>query len=157
MKEILKEAQEEKLIHERSYGESVVVLDKIKESMKISKVQMDALDVRITEAEAKIRKSESKASKLSTQRAIALKLKNSEIELVQRLENEKVDVETQREEQIGKVADFIEQAKKICQRIPVDSGETGESLNQKLIKLSADLKRYEQRYVNTHSYVSSRS
>lgn len=145
LKEFLNEAQDEKSTHEGSFGDSVLALDKIKESMRISRDQMAALDLQIAEAEARILKSESKALKVSGQRTAALQLKNSAIESVQNLTESKTDLQRRRKERVAQVADFTDQAQKICQRVPVDPGETGDSLDKKLIKLSADLKKYEEK------------
>lgn len=145
LKDFLNEAKDEKSTHEGSFGDSVLALDKVKESMRISRDQMAALDLRIIDAEAKIHKSESKTLKVSGQRITALQSKNSAIECAQNLRGNKMDVQRRREERVAQVADFTKQAQKICQRVPVDPGETGDSLDQKLIKLSTDLKKYEEK------------
>lgn len=145
LKNFLKEAEEEKEAHEGSFGDSVIALDKVKESMRISRDQMAALDLRIAEAQAKILKAENKVSKTSSQRITALQAKNSTIESVQNLRESAAEVKRRREEKVAQVADFTEQAGKICARVSVDPGETGDSLDKKLSKLSADLKRYEQK------------
>lgn len=145
MKGFLKEAQDEKVAHEGSFGDSVIALDKVKELMRNSKDQMAAIDLQIAEAEAKILKAESKALKASNQRITALQSKNAAIEEVQTCQESKKDVRRRRDEKVAQVADFAEQASNICPRVPVDPGETGDSLDQKLSKLTADLKKYEQK------------
>lgn len=143
LKEHLSEATEEVGAHEGSYEDSVVAIDKIKELMKTSRDQMAVLDARIAEAEAQINKAENKATRVSTQRDGALRLKNSAYESIDKAVAYKAGVEKDRAEKVGVVAQFTEQANNICARVPVDAGETGDSLDKKLKKLSADLKKYE--------------
>ena len=145
LKEDLKESQDGKSTHEGSYEDSVLTLDKIKEAMRVSLVEMSALDVQIAEAKAKIKKAENKALKASTTRANALQSKNAAIESVQALQAGKRRTLGWREEKVMQVNDFIAQASEICPRVPVDPGETGQSLDRKLEKLHGDLKKYEEK------------
>lgn len=145
LKEHLKEAREEKSTHEGSYEESVLTLDRIKEAMRVSLAEMSALDLQITEAKAKIKKAENKALKASATRANALQSKNAAIESVQALQEDKRRTLGWRQEKVLQVADFKAQASEICPRVPVDPGETGQSLDRKLEKLHGDLKKYEEK------------
>lgn len=145
LKEHLNEARDERTTHEGSYGESVLTLDKIKEAMRISRDDMSALDLQIAEANAKIKKAENKALKASTIRANALQSKNAAIESVQAFQESKKRTLGWREEKVMQVADFTAQASEICPRVPVDPGETGQSLDRKLEKLHGDLKKYEEK------------
>lgn len=145
LKESLKEAQEEKTTHEGSYEESVVTLDKIKEEMRISRDAMSALDLKIAEANAKLKKAENRALKASTSRSTALHAKNAVIESVQAFQDARKRTLMWRDEKITQVKDFTLQASEICPRVEVDPGETGESLDKKLEKLHSDLKKYEEK------------
>lgn len=145
LKEHLKEAQDEKSTHEGSYEESVLTLDRIKEAMRVSLADMSALDLQTAEAKAKIKKAETKALKASTVRANALQFKNAAIESVQALQEGKRRTLGWREEKLLQVADFTAQASAICPRVPVDPGETGQSLDRKLEKLHSDLKKYDEK------------
>lgn len=143
LKEHLAEVNEEVTTHEASYEDSVVAIDKIKESMKSSRERMTLLDARISEAEAHTNKAENKATRVSTQRDGALYLKNSAYESIDRAMLHKETVEKKRADQVGRVARYTDQASNVCERVPVDEGETGESLDKKLKKLHADLKKYD--------------
>lgn len=143
LKDHLAEAREEVTTHEGSYQDSVVALDKTRELLKASKEQMTALDARIAEIEAKIGKADNKVTKASAQREGALRLKNAAIESTERAVQKKAEKERKRAEKVEVVAQFTVQANLICARVPVDAGETGPSLDKKLLKLTADLKRYE--------------
>lgn len=143
LKEHLAEAKEEVTTHEASYEDSVVAIDKAKEASKGSRDQMTTLDARIAEMEAHISKADNKATRVSAQRDGALHLKNSAYESIDKAVLYKETVEKQRAGKVDVVAQFTEQANNICARVAVDAGETGDSLDKKLKKLSADLKKYE--------------
>jgi structural maintenance of chromosomes protein 6 len=145
LKEHLLEAREENTTHEASYGDSILTLDKIREAMRISRDQMSALDLQIAEANAKIKKAEIKAQKVSTLRSDALQSKNAALEAVQVFEEGKKTIQGWRKEKIVQVTDFTAQASEICPRVRVDPGESGESLDRKLGKLHGDLKKYEEK------------
>ena len=145
LKQFLNEAEEEKTTHEASYEESINAIDKATEAMRNSREQMSEIDARIAEAEAKVLKAESKANKLENQRLIALQAKNKALEIVEAEQSRKRAKEKERDEKKQTVQSFIEQASAVCARVPVDPGETGESIDIKLRKLFADLKKYEDR------------
>ena len=145
LKEHLHEAQDEKATHEASYVDSVTTLDKTKEAMKISRDEMSAFDLQITEANAKIKQAENKALKASAARSNSLQAKNKAIESVQAIQAGKKRTMEQREEKLVQVKDFAAQASEVCPRVPVDAGETGKSLDKKLEKLLSDLKKYEEK------------
>ena len=143
LKAFLAEAEEEKSTHEGSYEESINAIDKVTDAMKTSRELMSELDARIAEAEAKVLKAESKAAKLENQRLAALQAKNKALEVIEEEHRRKRAKEQEREEKTETVRSFIEQANAICPRVAVDPGETGESIDNKLKKLVADLKKYE--------------
>lgn len=145
LKEHLVEAKEEVTTHEASYEDSVVAIDKARESMKSSRDQMTILDAQISEVEAQINKADSKATRVSAQRDGALHLKNSTHDSIDTAVLHKEAIEKQRTEKVAVVAHFIEQANGICARIRVDAGETRSSLDKKLSKLDSDLRKYNDR------------
>ncbi len=145
LKDHLREAEEEKSTHEGSYEESINAIDKATDAMKISREQMSEMDAQIAEAEAKVLKAESKATKLENQRLAALQAKNKALQTIEDEHTRMQVKEREREEKSQTVRSFIEQANAICPRVPVDAGETGKSIDNKLKKLVTDLKKYEDR------------
>lgn len=141
LKDILKEAEEEKATHEGSYGDSVVSRDKANDSMRIVTQEMAAIEERIGEATSKLRKAEAKASKATIQRQKDLQQKNLAINAIQDAKDHHAQVERKHESQAATVASYIEQAAQISARIPVPPGETAETLDNKLGKLNKDLER----------------
>lgn len=145
LKTQLLEAQNEVTNHEGSYEDSVVALDKVRESMRVSRNQMKVLDDRVLEAEAKIRMAESEATKISDKREAALKIKNAAVDAAKKAVFNKTFLEPQRKAQFETLTQFLGEANAICRRVPVDPGETSETLEKKQQKLHDDLVRYEAR------------
>ena len=143
LKENLAEAEEERATYEGQYEESVIASDNAKAALREKKEQMSAIDVRIDEAMAKVDKAKGRLAKIQEQRHKALQQKNAAIETVEKAKATFALTETERDEKLEVVKHFTEQAAQICARVPVDAGETGSSLDRKLLKLDADVKRFE--------------
>lgn len=145
LKEQLEEAKSDKTTYEASYGEFVIAKDQNTKSLKTTREQMSDLDKKIEEAEVRVTKAESKATRCSDERTAALRDKNEAIEAV---EKEKSDLEVYRnekEDKVARVASFTEQANVLYPRVRVDEGETLDSLERKIEKLEKDLKAAEKR------------
>lgn len=143
LKTQLLEAQNEVTNHEGSYEDSVVALDKVRESMRVSRTQLKAVDDRVLEAEVKVRIAESEATKLLDKREAALKKKDAAVDAVKKAVLSKTALEQQRKAQFETLTQFLGEANAICGRVPVDPGETSETLEKKQEKLHGDLVRYE--------------
>ena len=149
LKDHLQEAKDEQNTHENSYGESINAKDKNNESLRNTRNQMAEMDLEIKEKEAMVIKAESKATNCANKRAAALREMNAAFESIESVKKDRAELETERKEKFDQVEDFIRQASDICSRVPVDEGETGESLERKMEKLGNDLRRAEQRYVQS--------
>ena len=145
LKTQLVEAQEEVGTCEASFEDSVLEIDKIKESMGVSRSMMKKLDLQIATCKASLDKAEKAAAKASSRRQTALHDKNDVITKEEVVVEQKATLEQDRQEKVGVVAAFIEEASKICARVPVEAGQTCTSLDKKLQKLNADLKKYEEK------------
>ena len=143
LKEHLAEAEEEKIAHLGSFEESVIACDKAKDLLRIKKQEMSEIDHRIEGATIKLKKVEARAAKAEGQRRMALQQKNAAIEFVEKAKEALAATEAERDEKARVVRHFIEQASSICARVSVDAGETGSSIDKKLAKLDADVKRFE--------------
>lgn len=146
LKENLKEAEDEKRVLEGSYEEAINSADKHKASMKTFNVQLRAMDAQLADGEAKVQKAEAKELKLKEHRQVALVAKNNAIQHIADLKEEKKRLEMQRDRLTDRVAQYTEQACQVCVRVTVGAGETGQTLEAKLKKLSADLERHEKAY-----------
>ena len=145
LKAQLTEAKEEKSTHEASYEESVIAKDKNNELLRASREQMASKDVHIEDAKAKVLKAEGRADKCSSQRASALRDKNAAFDSVESGKLEREQLERERNEESRRVDEFTRQANDLYPRVPVDEGETGDSIELKLEKLNKDLKDGERR------------
>ena len=145
LKAQLTEAQDEKNTHEASYEESVIAKDKNNELMKASRDQMASKDVVIEDAKAKVLKAEVRVSKCASQRSSALREKNAAFDAVESGKLEREQYERERDEESRRVDEFTREANGFCPRVPVDEGETGDSIELKLDKLNKDLKHAESR------------
>ncbi|KAI9773446.1 MAG: Structural maintenance of chromosomes protein 6 [Geoglossum simile] len=139
---LLREAEEDKAIIEGSYEEAVTQKDKLNAIAKELSSELRAIDREVADIEAKIKKTETKALKLSQARQAALLEKNSAFQKIDDAKLEKPRAESRHEAQSRRVEEFIEQARKVSERVPVDPGETPGSLDKKLEKLTNDLNRF---------------
>lgn len=147
LKEQLSDAEEERITHEASYGEVVLAKDKVHETMRLAREQMASLDQEIEEAKAKLLKAEAKATKTQNDRSNALRDKNGAIEALSVCKEDKDRLARERDDQIIVVQDFTNEARQVSARVPVDEGQTEDSLNQKWTKLDKDLRAAEKRSV----------
>lgn len=130
---------------EASFEDSVLEIDKIKECMGVSRSRMKKLDLQIAECKARLDKAEKAAAKASSRRQTALHDKDEVITKEEVAVEQKATLEQGHQEKVGIVAAFIEEASKICARVPVEAGQTCTSLDKKLQKLNADLRKYEEK------------
>lgn len=147
LKEHLAEAEEDRATYAGSYEESVIASDKAKELLRTKREQLSEIDLRIEEATTKLNKAKAKLARAEDQRGKALQRKNTAIDSVRAAKDKLTHTESERDDKALVVAHFIEEASKICVRVPVDAGETGTSIDKKLAKLDADVKRFENRLV----------
>ena len=143
----MQEAQEEVQTYEASYGDSVITKDKNNDSLKAAREQMARLDKDIEEAELKVRKAESRATRCANERHAALHDKNTAIEAVAKENREKTQIETKRVQQVAIVDEFRGEAQQHCARVPVKEGETTDTLEKKYEKLKKDLEAANKRSV----------
>ena len=141
------EAQEDLTTQKNSYGEAVVAKDKNNEAVRSTRDQMAAIDTEIKDVEAKVSKAESKATRCSNERSGALRDKNVALDAIAKERRDREQYEKEHDEQVLVVDNFISQATEHCPRVPVDEGETGDSIELKYEKLQKDLEAAERRYV----------
>lgn len=143
LKANLVEAEDERATHAGSFEESVIASDNAKASMREKREQMAAMDARIEEVVVKINKAQGRSAKTQDQRQKALQQKNAAIESVTRAKDAFALKETEHGEKAETLKEFTGLASDICDRVPVDAGETTDSLDKKLAKLDADVKRFD--------------
>ncbi|KAI9743277.1 MAG: Structural maintenance of chromosomes protein 6 [Claussenomyces sp. TS43310] len=149
LREYLMEVSEELRVHEGSYGEAVLAKEKQNVMSSGLKKVHDAVKERIADHEARIKKAEHKVRRIQQARQIALQEKNIALDTIQDARKVKEAAEQKREKQAARVADFIEQATKVCQRVSVEAGMTAASLDARLTKIRDTLKTYNRRLGGT--------
>ena len=147
LKDQLTEAKDEKDTHENSYEESVIAKDKHNDLLRTLREQMASKDIVVEDAKARVLKAESKAVKCANQRSSALRDKNAAFDLIESEKLEREQYQRERDEESLRVDEFTRRANDFCPRVPVDEGETGDSIDLKLDKLNKDLKEAEKRSV----------
>lgn len=145
LKKSLEEAKQEKAVHEGSYEDSVIAKDKHRADMNKYREKMKEIDERLKEAESKVKKAEARLPKLVNQRQVALQDKHSTIQALQDVKEDKAQLERERAEKVPVVAEWTEKAARIGARVPINPGETSDSLYQRAEKLTEDVKKFEKR------------
>ncbi|KAH0543995.1 hypothetical protein FGG08_001762 [Glutinoglossum americanum] len=138
----LREVEEDKAIIEGSYEEAVTQKDKLNAIASDLGSQMKEVDSELADIEAKIKKTEARALKLSHARQALLLEKNSAFQKIDDAKADKTHAESKQDIQANRVNEFVGQARKVSERVPVNPGETPESLDKKLDKLTNDLNRF---------------
>ena len=145
LKEQLTEAKDEKNTHENSYENSVVEKDKLFKALKATKDQMADLDKSIKEAEAKLLKAENRAAHCASSRETALREKNSALDVVDQVLQDRQETQRERDNKAATVETFQSEASLIHPRVPIGKGETCRVIEEKLNKMTADLRKAEKR------------
>ena len=143
LKENLVEAEDDRATQAGSFEESVIASDNAKASLREKREQMAAIDARIEEVAVKTNKAQGRSAKIQDQRQKALQQKNAAIESVKKAKDAFALTEIEHGEKAETLKEFTRMASDICARVPVDEGENTDSLDRKLTKLEADVKRFE--------------
>jgi chromosome segregation ATPase len=149
LRQSLAEVEQEKKIVEESYGNMALEKDNLNKKSAEKKRELTAVKERLEEHEIKLRKIQQKRKSLDHVRKLALTEKNLAITQIEELRQEKERTIRKYEQQAAHVADFITQASKVCDRIPVDPGNTPAVLDAKLNKLNQQLRTYQKKQGGT--------
>lgn len=141
----LEEANAEMALHGGSYGEATIAMERQQKVREIYKQALEGVKERIVAQETKIKNAEAKSKRIQQARQIALQEKNNAIDAVNEANLVKQTAEEKRERQARVVADFISQAQRVGPRIPIDPGDTADSIAAKLFKLQAQINAYSRR------------
>lgn len=142
LKVALQDAEGEKRVSEASFEESVAAMSAIMNKLKASRRELASKDTEITAQEEQVKIAESESSKVKEQRRLALAEKNAAVTRVDDLKQAKSRIVIKREEIAARILDYSEQASIVSLRVPVDEGETPNSLDHKLERLQKDLDRF---------------
>lgn len=144
LQKTLKEREEELKLAVNSQDDAKAAIDTNREKMLRQRKAISAKEAEIKPLEGNVRIAESERLKVDEHRRAVLNEKNQAYERVKDLQQELEARIGNRDEMNTRVANYIEQASIVSPRVPVDEGETADSLDKKLDKLSRDLDRYDQ-------------
>lgn len=137
------EAEEEERLHQSQLEEATKEKTKQGQRGATLRHELDECDRRVREVDALITKSKAKIQKLTERRERALREKNEAFANVEDAKRDKQASDEDREALAAHVAGFVELATQISARVDVDRGENCSSLNAKIDRWTADLKRAE--------------
>jgi structural maintenance of chromosomes protein 6 len=154
LKTSLAEAESEKTLNENSYDDSNAAMQTVKNNLKNISRQLVAKDNDIKPLEENVRIAENECSKVEYQRRSVLAEKNAAYDRVKDLAQEREARIADKEAIVARVLSYSEQAGIVSARVPVDEGETPDSLDKKLEKLHRDLDRFDQQSVSRSPFIT---
>ncbi|KAJ5110745.1 hypothetical protein N7532_001280 [Penicillium argentinense] len=141
----LQEAEKDKEIYDASYQESVRAMDEQVQTLKEKRRRKSAKDRELDELLAKTRVADGEKSRVEGERREILNAKNSAFAQIAKDKERRDKLQDKLNEATRRVLEYTEKAAAIFPRVPIDEGETANSLDQKFAKLTQDLNRFSQR------------
>lgn len=152
----LAEEQARKELITNQYAALLADVSGKKRDQKERHDEMKKMDENINIIKEKVKKAQSEVSKLEIARSDQLIKKNRAAQDVRfaetAVETEEGAIQAERE----KLAEVVEQASSYFERVPVDRGETYDSLNRKFEKMEAELKKAQQRMGGSEEELKAR-
>ena len=145
LKDQLHDCLETKTHLANSFEDSVNAKDEYLARRKRLLDDQNELDGRVAAANEKIMRAQSMLDKADEKRHEALIKKNEAVKNIDDLQNERTLRQEELDTQNQQITDFTRQASAIGARVPIDPGETTDSLDRKLQKLDADQAKFEER------------
>ena len=142
LKQTLVDAEREKTIAAEAYGTLGLEKDKLNKIAAERKRNLAEVKMGLEEHEAKLAKMKQKCKNMEHVRMIALTAKNSAIANIEVSRQDREKARQKRDKEAALVTEFIAEATKICQRIPIEPGQTANSLEARLNALDKQLKAY---------------
>lgn len=143
LKQQLVEAQEEKEHNEAQLEEAERARRDLAAKATPLKAAFDEATKRLERAEADVKKAGLRIARAADDRNRALQKKNAANEEIKDAEDDKERHVKELDDFEAHVADFVRQATQVCARVPVDRGETADSLDRKMSRITQDLRNYD--------------
>lgn len=150
LRETLKDAEEEKSVNEGSYNDSVEAMNTIMNSLRDIRKELKAEDDKIATLQTELQIAKSEEQTVHDKRRQILSAKNAVVERIDDAKNHKARLNRRKDEINDIIVDYEEKASLVSPRVPVDEGETPNSLDHKLERLHRDMQRYNQEWVSIH-------
>jgi chromosome segregation ATPase len=139
----LEEQQEAHRLHSETYQDSIIAKDQAGAEQKQLLQQMNEMDIELKDLEARIAKANERVTKLNEVRIQAVMAKNECYASIEDAKRTLEHIQAERNEQADIVKDHTEKASEVSLRVPVDSGETTESLDKRLMAMRREIERNE--------------
>jgi chromosome segregation ATPase len=134
----LKDAQDTRQINENQYKDLINEKDSLNSKARVLMNQLNGFGEELANIDDRINKAKASLEKAINKREEEVRKSNQTHILLRDARDHKIRLEEERDQQVARVSDFTEQAEQISPRIPVDAGETAESLEAKLNKLQRE-------------------
>ncbi|CAD6503126.1 BgTH12-02795 [Blumeria graminis f. sp. triticale] len=135
LKKCLEDENDKVRIYGESYGNQALEKERLNEIAQARHQEYTAVKLRIKDHEQKIVKAQNKIKNTDQARNVALREKNLAIDEVESRRREKEIAEKKLDSATTRVAEFTEGASKICSRVPLETGDTTESLEGQLDRI----------------------
>ena len=139
----LQTAEEQKVVHENSYQDSVTEVDDKTRILREATDKCNAMDDQIAEAGALADKAQALAQKADKKRAHDLGEKNNAFAIIEDARADHGSMERRLQGVEEEVVSFTEQARQVCERVNLPEGETYDSLKKKHDKLRVEHQKYQ--------------
>jgi chromosome segregation ATPase len=137
----LKDAQDTLEMNQNQYGAAVVEKDRLNAEQRPIKHKLNEVQKEIEEIEEHISKAQIRLDRAESTRAHKVLETNRSYEAIGDAEKRMDELKQLHADQLGTVESFTEQAESVCLRVPVDPGETTDSLEAKLGRLQREQAR----------------
>ncbi|KAJ5594544.1 uncharacterized protein N7459_000752 [Penicillium hispanicum] len=144
LKAALQEADDERQLTQGSLEDSVTAMNAMMQTLREIRREMSKQDNEISILQEKARIAESERSVVENKKRDVIRDKNAALERIQNDKQVREKIKEKQEQIAARVAEYKEKASMVSARVPVDEGETPNSLDQKLDRLHRDLERYNQ-------------
>ncbi|RKF58687.1 Structural maintenance of chromosomes protein 6 [Golovinomyces cichoracearum] len=135
LKKLLEDENDKVRLYGESYGNQVLEKERLLEISSEKRRELSAVMLRVKDHDHEMNKAETKIHNTDQARLASLREKNSAIETVDSLKQEKAVAEKKRDSAKTRVAEFNEGASKICPRVSLEVGENTEVLEKQLDRI----------------------
>lgn len=131
----LEDNKESYQLDQNAYQDCIAEKDKLNEAQQPIKARLNAAQAEVNEADGLIKEAETKLENAEKTRRQKLLLTNQKEEQVKDAEKQKERLERSHEAQAVILRDFEGEAEKVSSRVPIDAGETMDTLDAKLKRM----------------------
>jgi len=137
----LKDAQETQQMNENQYQDAVVERDRLNSEIKPLMKKLSDIQRDLDNADEQVKAAERDLHRIEDQRMAKLRETNRSQEAIGDAEQQKGRLERERDLQVKQVSQFTEEASNMSLRVPIDPGETVDSIEKKLERITREQAR----------------